>query len=147
MSNERAAARTYASAEEESKAFIWKVYGFMSIGLGITGLVAMLLLANERFLFENFFTLTRKGVRLSTLWWVLAIAELGLVFAFAAVVQKVRAHTAALMLIVYAALSGVTIAPILLLYTKASIASTFFITGGMFASMSGSGGGTSRGPM
>ncbi len=137
MNTERAAARTYASAEEESKAFIWKVYGFMSIGLAITGLVSMYLASNESTIWKHFITITPAGrAKLSGLWWGLSILELILVFAFASVVKKVRAHTAALMLGVYAILNGLTLSPIFLIYTKSSIASTFFITGGMFASFS-----------
>ena len=40
------------------------------------------------------------------------------------------------MLLADAAMNGLTLSPLLLLYTKTSIASTFFISGGMFASFS-----------
>jgi FtsH-binding integral membrane protein len=65
-------------------------------------------------------------------FWALIIAQLGLVFYLSARVEKVAPATAAGLFILYSALVGVTSSVILLLYTGASIASTFIITAGMF---------------
>jgi FtsH-binding integral membrane protein len=65
-------------------------------------------------------------------FWALLIAQLGLVFYLAARVDKVAPVTAAGLFILYSALMGVTSSVILLLYTGASITSTFIITAGMF---------------
>lgn len=136
MSTE-SAVKTYASAEEESKAFIWKVYGYMSLALAVTGAISWYLLENPLWVIKTFYVIKPGGrVGMSMTYWVLLLAELGMVFAFVLALKKVRAVTAGAMLLAYAAMNGLTLSPLLLLYTKTSIASTFFISGGMFASFS-----------
>ena len=66
----------------------------------------------------------------------LLIGELVMVVAFTRVVQRATFGTAAAMFLAYCALSGLTFSVIFLAYTRESIASTFFITGGTFAAMS-----------
>ena len=66
------------------------------------------------------------------MFWVLLIAQLGLVFYLSARVDRVAPKTAAALFILYATLTGLTSSVILLLYTGASITSTFIITAGMF---------------
>ena len=63
------------------------------------------------------------------------IAQLGLVFYLSARVEKIAPVTAAGLFILYSALTGVTSSVILLIYTGASIVSTFIITAGMFGTM------------
>ena len=65
-------------------------------------------------------------------FWALLIAQLGLVFYLSARVDKVAPTTAAGLFILYSTLTGITSSVILLLYTGASITSTFIITAGMF---------------
>jgi FtsH-binding integral membrane protein len=66
------------------------------------------------------------------IFWVLLLAQLGLVFYLSARVGKIAPATAAGLFILYSALTGVTSSVILLMYTGASITSTFVITAGMF---------------
>src|SRR5262245_5448370 len=111
-----------------ARAFLGRVYRFMSLGLAVTGLTALLTASSPAvmgFVFGN------QGVFLG-----LVIAQLIMVMAFAPVATRVRASTAALMFFGYSALSGVTFASIFLLYKGASIASTFLVTAGMFAGIS-----------
>jgi len=100
----------------------------MSVGLGITGLVALLMVSSPAALALVF------GNKL--VFYGLLIAELLVVVAFAPVAARVSASAAALMFFAYAALSGVTFSAIFLLYTAGSIGSTFVVTGGMFAGLS-----------
>ena len=107
---------------------LWKTYRWMSLGLALTGVVAMGVAGSPsavEFLFANRF-----------LFYVLMFAQLGLVVAFSAVAQRVSTVTAAAMFLTYAALSGVTFSTIFLVYTASSIAKVFFITGGSFAGLS-----------
>jgi FtsH-binding integral membrane protein len=100
----------------------------MSVGLGITGVVALLMVSSPTaltFVFGN-----------KLVFYGLLIAELLVVVAFAPVAARVSAGTAAMMFFAYAALSGVTFSAIFLLYTAGSIGSTFVVTGGMFAGLS-----------
>src|SRR5436853_2627379 len=101
MSQDRAAAPVYASAEEESKAFIWKVYGYMAFALGLTGAISLWLMSRPDIVFKYFIDLSRypRSIRPSMLWYMLCIGELGLVFLFAASIKKVKSSTALVMLL------------------------------------------------
>jgi FtsH-binding integral membrane protein len=63
-------------------------------------------------------------------------SQVGLVLAFSAMAARVSATVAASMFFVYAALTGVTLSTIFLIYTSGSIASAFFVTSGTFAGLS-----------
>jgi len=109
-------------------AFIRRVYNWMGLGLAATALVALYTAGNPQLLgmiFGN--TLVFFG---------LIIAELVLVFALSAGINRLSYATATLMFFVYSALNGLTLSVIFLAYTRASIASTFFVTAGTFGAMS-----------
>jgi uncharacterized protein len=111
--------------QEASTIFLAKVFNWMAIGLGLTGIVA-------------FFTAS-SGIAMqivaSPVFIVLILAELGMVFYLSARVDKLQASTATGLFIGYAVLNGVTLSTIFLAYTQSSIASTFFITAAMFGAM------------
>lgn len=110
--------------DERVGAFLSKVYGWMFFGLLVTAVTAFAV-ASSPAIIEIVF-LNRL------VFWGLLIAQLGLVFFLSARVDKVAPATAAGLFILYSALTGVTSSVILLLYTGASITSTFIITAGMF---------------
>ena len=110
--------------DERVGAFLSKVYGWMFFGLLITAVTAFAV-ATSPAIIEIVF-LNRL------VFWGLLIAQLGLVFYLSARVEKVAPATAAGLFILYSALTGVTSSVILLVYTGASITSTFIITAGMF---------------
>jgi FtsH-binding integral membrane protein len=66
----------------------------------------------------------------------LVIGELGLVFAISGAIDKLSAQAASFLFILYAALNGVTMAVIFMVYTAESIGSTFVITAATFGAMS-----------
>jgi len=113
---------------EASRTFLQRVHLFMSLGLGATGLVALVVASSPSVLAMVYGN--------AIVFPLLLVAELVLVFAFAPVAARVSASTAAAMFFGYAALSGVTFSVIFLRYTAGSIGSTFLITGGMFAGLS-----------
>jgi FtsH-binding integral membrane protein len=107
---------------------LWKSYRWMSIGLAVTGVVALLVASSQAAIDM---LLMNRGAFL-----FLVLAQLGLVFAFSAAATRVSTVAAASMFLIYAALSGVTFSTIFLVYTATSIAKVFFITGGAFAGLS-----------
>lgn len=116
--------------------FLVRVYTFMALGLGITGLVALAVASSPAAMAFIF------GGR-----WILMgliVAELLLVFTFASVAARAGAGVAALMLLVYSVLNGVTLASIFLVYTGGSIASTFLVTGVTFGALAAYGTVTKR---
>jgi FtsH-binding integral membrane protein len=122
-------------AAEQVSAFLRVVYGWMCAGLGITAAVA--------------WVVANTGAALAIaqnrpLFWLLVIAQLGIVFAMSARVEKMSPAAAATLFIVYSGLTGVTMAFVLLVYTGASVASTFVVTAGMFGSLALFGTFTSR---
>jgi FtsH-binding integral membrane protein len=104
--------------------FIRSVYNWMAIGLALTGFVALYVSSSEtmlRLIFGN-----------PLIFFVLILAELGLVFSIAGMVNRMSAGTATSLFVLYSALNGVTLSFIFLAYTRSSIVSTFFICGGTF---------------
>lgn len=107
--------------------FLSKVYGWMFLGLLITGGTAVVV-ASSPALIETL--ILNRG-----LLWVLLLAQLGLVFYLSARVAKIAPVTAALLFLVYSAMVGVTSSIIFLVYTGSSIVAAFMIAAGMFGSM------------
>ncbi len=110
---------------EASTVFLAKVFNWMAVGLGLTGLVAYLTAASGLV-----FTIAR-----SPLMYVFLFAELGLVFYLSARIDKLQAATATGLFLLYSALNGLTFSTIFIAYTMSSIAGTFLITAGMFGAM------------
>ena len=104
--------------------FLAKVFNWMAIGLGITAVCAYIV-ANTPALQQVIYPIH----------FMLALAELGIVFYLSARIQKMSASTATGLFIAFSVLNGLTLSSILLIYTMTSVASTFFITAGMFGSM------------
>jgi len=128
--------RYVSTSEEAARAFLQRVYLYMSAGLAVTGVVAMAVFSSEaarELVFGN-----------PMVFYGVLIAELALVWAFVPVAARVGAGTATAMFFGYAALSGVTFSVIFLRYTAGSIGGTFLVSGGMFAALSAYGALTKR---
>ena len=66
----------------------------------------------------------------------LIIVELGIVFWMSRNIARISSNMAIGLFMLYSALNGLTLSVLLLVYTAASVASTFFITAGTFGLMS-----------
>ena len=113
-----------AIADARVSDFLQRVYGWMFVGLAVTAGVAMYV-ASEPAMVQAIATNR-------ILFFGLVIAELGLVFWISSRVSSLAPATAAGLFLLYAALNGVTLSVILLIYTGASIASAFITTAAMF---------------
>jgi len=111
-------------SDERVTSFLSKVYGWMFFGLLITAGTAYFVASSP--------ALIRTLILNRALFWILVFAQLGLVFYLSARVEKMAPATAAGLFMVYSAMVGVTSSVILLIYTSASIFSTFVVTAGMF---------------
>jgi FtsH-binding integral membrane protein len=117
----------YQATTEASTIFLAKVFNWMAIGLGLTGLAAFLTVNSQtalQFIFGN-----------KLVFYGLIFGELGMVFYLSARVEHISAQAATGLFVGYSILNGVTLSAILILYTMTSIAATFFITAGMFGAM------------
>lgn len=148
------AARTGTAAvvDEGLRSYMLKVYNYMGIGLVVTGLVAyftttLTTTANpdaaavvEGGVYQiatNLF-LTPLGVTLytSALQWVVMLAPLAFVLVLSFGINKLSTGTAQLLFWAFAAVMGLSLSSIFLVYTGASIAKVFFISAAMFGGMS-----------
>ena len=127
---------TPAQAAERVSAFLWKVYSWMAIGLGLTALVAFVVAGSP--------DVIRILVGNRLVFFALIIAELGLVFFLSARAQSMAPGTAAGLFALYSALNGVTLSVVLLAYTGESVATTFVVTAGMFGALAFFGSTTKR---
>src|SRR6266851_1793036 len=130
------ASTSSVAAAERVSAFLWKVYAWMCIGLALTAVVAYTVSSSP--------ALVRTLVGNPIGFFVLIIAELGLVFYISARATRIAPTTAAGLFALYSALNGVTLSVILLAYTGESIATTFMVTAGMFGALAFFGATTKR---
>ena len=121
---------------ERVSAFLWKVYGWMAVGLGLTAVVAFAVAGSP--------DLLRVLVGNRLVFFGLVIAELGLVFFMSARADRLAPGTAAGLFALYSALNGVTLSVILLAYTGESVTMTFVVTAGMFGALAFFGSTTKR---
>ena len=127
---------TAGADAERVSAFLRSVYGWMCAGLGVTAFVAFTVAGSS--------TVVRAIASNQLLFFGLILAELGLVFYLSARVSRLAPSTAMGLFVLYAALNGVTLSLVLLMYTGASIATTFVVTAGMFGALALFGSTTTR---
>jgi hypothetical protein len=108
--------------------FMHRVYGWMALALALTGMVAYTIGRDA--------ALAQRVFGNPPLFWGLIIAELALVLVISWGINRLTAAWAGALLLIYAALNGVTFSFIFLVYTGSSIASAFLVTAGTFGAMS-----------
>ena len=125
------------------RAYMIRVYNYMAIGVALTGVAAWLTYVavggDSIVVSGNLIRgLTPLGQTLfqSGFQWVLLFAPLALVFFLSFRIQYLAPSTAQALFFAYAALLGVSLTPVLLLYTHASIARVFFISAASFGALS-----------
>ncbi len=123
-----------AGIDEGLRAYMLKVYNLMALGLAITGLAAWgsftLAVADGQ--------LTAFGqlIYASAFRWVVILAPLAMVFFLSFRVHKMSVAAAQTTFWVYAAMVGLSLSTIFLIYTGESIVRTFFITATAFGALS-----------
>ncbi|WP_259261046.1 MULTISPECIES: Bax inhibitor-1/YccA family protein [Bradyrhizobium] len=108
------------------RAHMQRVYGYMAGGLALTGLVAYAAAASGFY----------QAIAGTPLIWLVMLAPLGFVLALSFGVQRMAAGTAMLLFWLYAAVMGLSLGGIFLVFTGESIARVFFITAATFGAMS-----------
>ena len=129
-----------AAIDEGLRAYMLKVYNYMTTGLLVTGLVAYFfgkasIITNDM---GQIIGLTSVGNLLfnSPLQWVVMLAPLGFVFYLSAKINKMSVSSAQTTFWIFSAIMGLSLASIFIQFTGSSIARVFFITSGTFAGMS-----------
>lgn len=116
-----------AQYDEGLRAHMLRVFNYMTLGLGVTGIVAFLTASSPAMLQLLFGT---------PLKWVVMLAPLGFVFFLSFKAHSISAAKAQGLFWAFSAVMGLSLASIFIVFTGASIARVFFITAGMFAATS-----------
>src|ERR1700687_2552512 len=142
----RAAGRVDAATVDAGlRAYMLRIYNYMSIGLAITGLAAlgvyMAAVTNDPSgaaakIGNAFLTPFGYAMYVSPLKWLFILAPLAMVFAISAGIHRLRPATAQMLFWVFSALMGISLSSIFLVYTHTSIVRVFFITAATFGALS-----------
>lgn len=123
--------------DEGLRQYFLKIYQIMSAGLAITAIAAIAVLTIPS-LTNLMFATDGYGhyMGLTGFGWLISFAPLGISLYFAFGYDRISAENAQILFWVYAALVGMSLAALGLIYTGASIARTFFVCSAMFGGMS-----------
>ena len=118
----------YVSAQIDAglRAYMQRVYTYMAGGLALTGVVAYAAAASGFY----------QSIAGTPLIWIVMLAPLGFVLVLSFGIQRMSAGTAMLLFWFYAAVMGLSLGGIFLVYTGTSIARVFFITAATYGAMS-----------
>ena len=152
----RATGRTSIAIDEGLRAYMLHVYNYMVLGLAFTGLAALGIymasvtgdpgaaarilrngvevparIANNMYLTSIGYTMFVSPVK-----WIVILAPLAMVFGLSFGVERLRPAMARLLFWMFAALMGLSLGSIFIVYTHTSIARVFFITAASFGALS-----------
>ncbi len=141
LARAKAAAQESAVVTDEGlRAYMLKVYNYMATGILLTGIIALLtfkmsVVTNEA---GAIIGLTEIGnaIYMSGLKWIVMLAPLGIVFYMSFGINKMSASKAQTTFWIFAALMGLSLSSILLIYTGMSVTRVFFICSATFGAMS-----------
>ena len=139
--NQRSFTKTVdqAAIDEGLRAYMLKVYNYMTTGLVLTGFIAYFFgKASVEAYVPGGVILTPVGNMLfnSGLSFIIMLAPLGFVFYLSARINKMSTTSAQITFWLFASIMGLSLASIFVQFTHSSIARVFFITAGTFGAMS-----------
>jgi uncharacterized protein len=113
------------------RSYMLSVYNYMASGVLLTGIVAMLFAP-----YAAQVLVSQDGRGMSGLGWIVTLSPLAIVFAMSFGAQRMRTSTLQLLFWAFAALMGLSMSTLFLVYTGASIAQTFFATSAAYLGLS-----------
>ena len=122
-----AQAQSAALFDEGLRQHMLRVYNYMGAGLVITGLIAFIV-GSTPALYVPIFS--------SPLKWVVMLAPLAFILFFSFKAESMSSSTARAMFFAFAAVMGISLSSIFVVFTGESIAKVFFITAATFGAMS-----------
>jgi FtsH-binding integral membrane protein len=106
--------------------YMLRIYNYMASALALTGIVAYVFANSGMYM----------SIARTPLIYVVMLAPFGLVMLLSFGINRLSAAAAQAIFWLYAALMGISLASVFLVFTGASVARVFFITAGTFAAMS-----------
>jgi uncharacterized protein len=108
------------------RAYMQRVFGLMGMGTAVTGLIAFFTSQSPTMLNLIYNTQLR---------WVVMLAPLAFILVLSFGINRMRASTAQLTFWAFAAVMGLSLSSIFLVYTGQSIVTTFFVSAATFLGM------------
>lgn len=127
-------ARTGAAVDEGLRSYMLGVYNYMAAGVALTGLAAYLTYSFA--VSGGEITPFGQALYNSPLKWVVMLAPLGFVFYLSFRIQQMSVGAAQIAFWAFAAVMGVSLSSIFLVFTGQSITQIFFITAATFGALS-----------
>ncbi len=125
-----------AGYDEGLRSYMLSIYNYMASGVLLTGLVALFVASSPSVNALFFAVRPNGGYGLTLLGWVATLSPLALVMTMSFGINRLSEGTAKALFWAYAALMGVSLSTVFLVYTGGSIASTFFATAAGFGALS-----------
>ncbi|MBZ0204807.1 MAG: Bax inhibitor-1/YccA family protein [Flavobacteriales bacterium] len=121
----------FVANPDDVRAFLAKVFTYMTLALAISGGVA--------YWFGHDMSLMSRLIGptggMTILGWVVMLAPLALVFVMSGMLNRLSGSMLLTVFIAYSALTGASLSFIFLVYTATSIATVFFVTAAVFGLM------------
>ena len=140
LNKAKEAQQTTIVMDEGLRAYMLKVYNYMATGVLLTGIIALLSFKMSVVTDANgsIVALTEFGnaIYLSGLKWIVMLAPLGIVFYMSFGIRKMSSAKAQTVFWIFAALMGLSLSWIFIVFTQISIVRVFFISSATFAAMS-----------
>lgn len=127
--------RSQAEIDEGLRAYMLTVYNYMCSALALTGLAAYMT-ANTPALLNLIYSVQDGMISPTMLGWIVMFSPLAFVLVLSMGINRMQASTAQMVFWTFAVVMGLSLSNILLYYTGASIAKTFFVTAAAFGSLS-----------
>ena len=127
--------RSAAEIDEGLRAYMLTVYNYMASALALTGLAAYVT-ANTPAILQLLYTVQGNMIAPTMLGYVAMFSPLAFVLALNFGINRMQASTVQMVFWAFAVVMGLSLSSILLTYTGASVAKTFFVTAAAFGSLS-----------
>ena len=120
-----------AARDAGLRSYMLSVYNYMASGVLLTGIIALLFAP-----YAQQTLIAADGRGMSGLGWLVTLSPLGFVFAMSFGVNRMKTSTLQLLFWGFAAVMGLSMSTIFIVYTGVSIAQTFFATAAAYLGLS-----------
>jgi FtsH-binding integral membrane protein len=135
----RVATADAAAIDAGLRAYMLRVYNWMASGLLLTAIVSYMIASNpavSSLFYEVVRTSRGNAVTPTMLGWIAMFAPLAFILVLSFGINRMSKTGAQALFWIFCAVMGASLSNIFLIYTSASVASTFFVVSAMFAGVS-----------